>query len=99
LRHEPRDDPVERETVVKADAGQVDEARDVHRGDVGEELDLDGTLARLHAGVVLAFRVERNLLGPGQARPPLGVGLVDLRFRDLLIDLFDGTSSFMRADS
>jgi hypothetical protein len=88
---------VEREPVVKAHAGEVDEARDVHRRDLGEELDLDRPLVRLHSRVVLALRVERGLLGPGQLRPPLGVGLVDVGFRDLPVYLFDGTSSFMRA--
>ena len=58
LRHELGDDPVEGDTVIEAEQGQVDRARHVHRGNFGEQACLDRALVRLEVPEEVARGIE-----------------------------------------
>src|SRR5690606_8459963 len=61
LRHEAGDDAVEVETVVVAQARQVDAAGDMHGRGIGIVADLDRADGRLHVPEVVRVLAERQL--------------------------------------
>ena len=69
---------MERDAVVEAETRQVDGAGDVHRRDVGLQLQLDLALVGVEDPEVLLAGGELHLRRLRQARLPARLGLVDL---------------------
>src|SRR6185436_15052126 len=90
LRHELRDDAVERQAVVEAQSGQVRKARHVHGRGLGQELDRQLALGRDHARAHPRAGGEREHLRLGQPRAPAGLRRIDLGLGDELLEHLHG---------
>ena len=90
LRHEALDHPMERQAVEVAQLRQVQEARHVHRRDVGKQLDDDGAFVGLHVDDIARAGFERESRWLRERGAPVRLRLVHRVVRDQLFDLFHG---------